>query len=274
MTNKKLSIIVPVYNVEKYLSTFLNSILHQLLNSYELILIDDGSSDQSGKICDDFAKKNSNIFVIHKENEGVSIARNIGIYYSQGKYLCFLDSDDIVKENYFSEMLSLFNIANVDMVSCLYSTELYPYSSSFSRKKVTVENSKIMMHKLLNDKNNLKYGGYLWCKVFKASIIKNKKIIFNENVKMWEDVLFVEEYLCNCRKIAFLNKDLYFYRKRQGSITNLGINKLDIIDSMKIVWENLFRMKKLPTGVKLFAYFAYLKNNLAKMKYLMENRWE
>ena len=116
----KISVIVPVYNVEQYVGECIESILNQSFYDIELILINDGSKDNSGFICDEYAKKDNRIKVIHKKNEGVSIARNIGIKNASGKYIAFVDSDDLVDKEIYTTMLQAIEESGSDLVMCRY----------------------------------------------------------------------------------------------------------------------------------------------------------
>lgn len=113
-----ISVIVPVYKVEKYINKCVDSIINQTYTNLEIILVDDGSPDNCGNICDEYAKKDNRIKVVHKENAGVSSARNIGLEKSSGKYITFIDADDYVEKNYCEELLNILKIENADCVAC------------------------------------------------------------------------------------------------------------------------------------------------------------
>ena len=158
----EISIIVPVYNTEKYITRCINSILEQTFENWELLLIDDGSRDSSGKICDIFQKKDSRIKVIHKKNEGVSIARNLGITLSKGNYITFVDSDDWIDKDYLELMYIAIKKMNVDILvtGCVYEKENKrenPFKIGkpevFSKNKAQIEflkQDKFIKRKLYN----------------------------------------------------------------------------------------------------------------------------
>ena len=120
MMNKLVSIIIPVYNVEKYLAECIESVLKQTYQNIEILLIDDGSPDNSGKICDEYEEKDSRVRVIHKENGGVSSARNVGLEQANGEYITFIDSDDFVSESYIEELYIALENGNSDLAFCKY----------------------------------------------------------------------------------------------------------------------------------------------------------
>ena len=122
-----ISVIVPVYNVEKYLSRCIDSILNQTYKDYEIILIDDGSKDSSGKICDEYAKNHNNISVIHTKNRGLSAARNTGTENSHGEYITFVDSDDLISNSFLSDLYTLIVNNNADISLCNFQLYLCIY---------------------------------------------------------------------------------------------------------------------------------------------------
>ena len=209
-----VSIIVPVYNAESYLHKCLESILNQTFKDFELILIDDGSTDSSGEICDDYNKKDCRIRVIHKLNEGVSIARNIGVEISKGKYIMFADADDYVELNWCEEMYSVITKNSNSMVIsgiCLYNerlkvnTKIYKkISDSEKSLRLTKKDLFFLYEKhLINSPCN---------KIFISKIIKDNNIKFDFNLSLGEDLLFNLNYLKKVDKDIFIiNKCLYNY---------------------------------------------------------------
>ena len=134
--NNKVSVIIPVYNVQDYLERCVDSIIKQTYKNIEIILIDDGSHDNSGKICDDYKKKYNNIIVIHKENEGQSIAREYGIKIAKGEYISFVDSDDFLNEKYYEKMIRLLEKSDCDIAVCDY--------IKFSTNKLNYNNANLI----------------------------------------------------------------------------------------------------------------------------------
>ena len=196
-----ISIVVPVYNVEKYLSLCLDSILHQSFKDYELILVDDGSTDLSGKICDEYKSKLDNVKVIHQKNQGVSAARNRGIEISSGEYLICIDSDDTLDSAMFDTMVNTAKDGQYDLVVC--GMEHYDEAGKLLFQKLTYElvlNQEQMMESMFAMPDPL--GGSVCNKLFLRNKIANVR--FNESAKMAEDRMFLyDAYLClsTCKKI-------------------------------------------------------------------------
>ena len=220
-----ISIVIPIYNVETYLPRCLDSISAQSYEDWECILVDDGSKDDSGRICDEYQEKDNRFKVIHKQNGGVSSARNVGIEVATGNWLFFSDADDTLD----SKCLDLF-ASSIDestaFVMAGYNKcredgeikETYPLSGF---NTITVEDAiKELYHPTL-----LGYQGYLWCKLFKADIIKKNNIIFNEKIYFNEDRLFILQYLCKLTgKIQVTTTPVYNYVDRvTGAVNSVNI---------------------------------------------------
>lgn len=214
-TEKKLvSVIVPVYNVEKYLSKCIESILAQSYNNIEIILINDGSEDNSLQVCNDYSNKSKKIRVVDKENSGVSSTRNLGIDYATGKYLCFVDSDDYIEKDYIA---NLVNNVNEDTITfCGYFVERYTNGVlNFSK----VKKFKDITNKRVSDNivEVFQYGflAAIWNKIYDVEVLKNNKIKFNEKLSLGEDLIFNLEYLkTGINYIESVNIPLYHYIKR------------------------------------------------------------
>lgn len=209
MNTPKISIIVPVYNAEKYLSRCIDSVLAQIFTDFELLLIDDGSKDNSGNICDEYAKKDNRIKVFHKENGGVSSARNLGLANSIGKWICFIDSDDEVERYYLSTYIDVVKKYSVDC--CIASCKII--TSKGIRKIDLQENlyTKKDIYKLIMYLREKSILGVPWNKFFKLSIIKENDILFDESVSSYEDEIYVLQYLQYINNIAVSPQRTYRY---------------------------------------------------------------
>ena len=203
------SIIVPVYNTEQYLNRCISSILAQTINDFELILIDDGSKDNSGMICEDFAKKDRRIILKHKSNGGVSSARNMGLDLAQGRQICFIDSDDYVDECF----LEIFNKRSADIIVQGYYAKNMPLKEK--NKEYYVGLPSIIFHddlkKLFDIMYDTKNIGYLPFRCFKNDIIQEYNIRFNENYTFREDEEFICRYLIRCQNFSTINEGSYHY---------------------------------------------------------------
>ena len=215
-----VSVIVPVYNVEKYLCQCLDSVLNQTYTDFEMILIDDGSTDASGKICDDYAQKDSRITVIHKENGGQSIARNMGIDAARGEYIYFLDSDDYIREDALEKLVFTANETGADIV--FFERYMYRDGSSEPAKKLNRNRVKDygtasgidMIFEL--QRNRDLYLGVPYYFVKKNFLDKHDLYFYPAAIH--EDDLFTVTSFIKAEKITHLYEELYFRRVRPNSI--------------------------------------------------------
>lgn len=220
-----VSIIVPVYNVEDYLERCINSILNQSLNEIEVLLINDGSKDLSGEICETFKNRDSRVKVFHKDNGGVSSARNFGIEHASGKYLAFIDPDDWVEAPMFETLLKSANEQKSDLVVCDYQNVYEDGNILPSSKELTGEVDVLELKSLGYVRYIVdyflpnKHGYYVWNKLYKKEIVDKYNLRFDKNVNYAEDFLFNLEYLCHTNKISLVPKVFTNYFKRTGSLS-------------------------------------------------------
>lgn len=215
MENELVSIIVPIYNVEKYLDKCVESVVNQTYKSLEIILVDDGSPDNCPKMCDDWAKKDSRIKVIHKNNGGISKARNCGIDKATGEYLMFVDSDDWIDENTVEELYRIAKNENVDIVSYSLIKEYSENTvNNINDVKYCIYYKEEFYEKLIDDDN---VAGFVWNKFFKRSLIGNQR--FDSDLHCCEDLEFCSRVFMNCCKVAYTTCKFYHYRQRLDSIT-------------------------------------------------------
>lgn len=216
---QKISIIIPVYNVEKHLSRCIESILKQTFRNIEIILIDDGSSDKCPQICDLYAKRDPRIKVIHKENAGAGIARNSGIELATGKFISFVDSDDYIAPNMFEKLYNEIEHKDVDAVFCNY----YEVFDTGQRiKKLDIKNN----HIIKNEEINTFYYSIIsffrpvvWRALFKADILLKYDLKFvSEREVLSEDKFFLLDYLKFCNSLAFITDCLYYYYINTNSL--------------------------------------------------------
>lgn len=209
----QISIIVPVYNAEKYLTQCIDSILAQDFTDFELLLIDDGSKDKSGLICDEYAQKDKRIRVFHKENSGVSSTRNLGIDKAQGVYITFIDSDDYVDSNY----LSILTSVTADLIVTGYKKNGTGREQGFGamKKEYSFDDALYDEHQIpqclsyILDDTPMRSP---WDKLFKRKIIKEYSIYFDSSIRNSEDAVFVQTYLLHCHTIASRSGIPYHYR--------------------------------------------------------------
>lgn len=214
----KISVIVPVYNVEKYLHRCIESILAQTFTDFELLLIDDGSTDKSGNICDGYAQKDKRIMVFHKKNGGVSSARNLGIDNATGIWLYFVDSDDLIDKDAFNIFMDKV-IPNIDLIMAGY--YVVAGDGTIVERPKNKRETNLTYQEALKEMfkpSDLGYQGYLWCKIFKNQIIKDNLLYFDENISFNEDRLFIINYICASKKnVVYTTVPVYSYISRIGS---------------------------------------------------------
>lgn len=232
----KVSVIVPVYNVEKYLRQCLDSLVNQTLTDIEIICINDGSTDGSLSILEDYASKDERIKVISQENQGQGAARNRGIELSSGEYIGFVDPDDWVEYGMFENLYKAAKVHNADLAEAMYS-EYYEYSGMTKVRKSPV---KLPQDKTFDWKINKDYlfkSSILavWNKIYKRNFIDRHNIKFS-NAKLAEDHMFTFKSKILAGKILFINKPFYNYRVRRDSAVNsVSAETLRVVDILREV---------------------------------------
>ena len=213
----KVSIIVPIYNSEKYMSKCIESILNQTLTEIEIILVNDGSTDNSGKIIDNYAKKDNRIRVIHQDNSGPSVARNKGINIAKGKYIGFVDSDDYIEPNMYEELYNNANSKNIEVVMCSYN-ENNLYNQTEYVVKAKLEQDKIyekedIKHNIISTfSKNDNYGFYsLWNKIYLREWLFKRNLELDVNRDHGEDWWFNINVFSKLNSFVYIDRVLYNY---------------------------------------------------------------
>lgn len=238
MSNPLISVVVPIYNVDKYLDRCVDSIIKQTYTNLEIILVDDGSSDNSPKMCDDWNSRDKRIKVIHKENGGLSDARNAGMIIATGEIISFIDSDDWIEHEMFEKMLNRKQKDNSDIVSC--GVKWVKEDGSIIRD-VTSDNEIIdtttAMKELIND-NKLKQ--HVWNKIYNRNLIKD---IPFEKGKYHEDVFWSYQIFGKAKRTSVIKESFYNYVQRSNSIMGeeYSAKRLDALDAMKLRCEYIKR---------------------------------
>ena len=267
-----ISVIVPVYNVEKYLDQCIKSILNQSFSDYEVILVDDGSKDASGQMCDVYAKQYTNIKVLHKENGGLSDARNAGIKMAQGEYLLFVDSDDYIGEDSISEIVSVLDAQEqkVDLVF-LEATKVFPdgrVEPLGDGYKANHINGKSKTEVLRHIASLPKYPAAAWSKLTRRELIVQNELYFTKGL-LSEDLDWTMGLLTTAEKFAYCHVPYYFYRQaRKGSISNTASirNFCDIVYTLN-KWTSPNMEKPYQEYINRCLSYEYL------MLLLMYNRF-
>lgn len=249
----EISIIVPIYNVEKYLSNCIESILAQTLKNFELILIDDGSPDNCGEIMEAYAKTDKRIITIHQKNKGVSAARNEGLKIAKGIYVSFIDPDDYVSETYLEELVAVIKSTGTEIACCNWD---YFYSDG-SRIVHNVKNIPMVMGQqefvshLFDTPRTL--GGSNCNKLFIREKIEH---LYDEELQICEDNLFLIKYCLNINSGCYIDKALYHIFEREGSATRSNPEKL--IASLTVRKEIIELSKKISKECAMSAEADFL----------------
>ena len=236
----KISVIIPVYNVEDYLKKCINSILAQNFEDYEILLIDDGSTDNSGEICDEYANKNQQIKVIHQKNKGLGGARNTGIKAATGKYLLFVDSDDFIKSDMLNILFKTAEDTNADVV--LFGADFVDEQGKTLSVRMPLCNEKIITKQanqfLLYCKDTC-----VWDKLFRRSLFIENDIYFPERI-WYEDLCATAKIALYAKKTVCVQRSFYSYLQRSGSIMHVK-NTDRNIDMLTAVSEvlNFYRQR-------------------------------
>lgn len=258
-----ISIIVPVYNVEQYLSRCVESIKASTFADYEIILVDDGSKDGSGTICDRLAKEDDKIRVVHKQNGGLSSARNSGLDIAQGEYVFFLDSDDEIYPYTLETLYSLMS-DDVDMVTggyvkCDGKGEIFYKVEAEITKKLSRDEAGLMLsHPLYYETN-----GMACIHLYRRNIIEEAHLRFDETILFCEDTPFVAKYISLCQgNIMFTAKPIYKYYFRGSSLTGSAFDKykestFDYLRSKLEVYKTLKDNRFSKEAVKAAAVMSY-----------------
>ena len=228
-----ISVIVPVYNVEKYLERCLKSIISQTYKKFEVILVDDGSTDSSGTLCDEYKQVDDRIKVLHKKNGGLSSARNIGIEYSKGEYLTFIDSDDYVAPNYLEVLMQLVEqyeapVATVKSIK----TNTSEFVSCKNGKEKLFSTSEAMFQMCINEW----FGVSAWAKLYHRDVFASYRF---PDGKLYEDMLTIPYVIAQSKYVASSNQELYYWYERPGSITHSIIT-----DKNFSIFDGLFQFIK------------------------------
>lgn len=282
MAGSKLSIIIPVFNVQNYLKQCINSF--HLYNKYkstdvEIILIDDGSTDESKNICDDLAKKYEIIKSIHIQNSGQSVARNIGLEHANGRWILYVDSDDIVRNGYIEWALSVINdVGSNDIV-------MFDFKPFISLDSITKYNSLLQYNseklKVVTKDNAMyylttsKYGNYLWNKIFPREVLEQVKL---PEGQIYEDIATAYKYFEACNKVRIYKDVVYYYRQRSGSSVHL-INPIDQYKSMiEAVKSRIAQLEFFYNNRYFKAYknakYGLMLNSISLIKITLKNGFQ
>lgn len=267
MRKYKVSVIIPIYGVEKYLKKCVDSLIKQNFDDYEILLIDDGSPDKCGEICDNYSNEYDNIYAFHKENGGLSSARNYGIKRAKGEYLIFVDSDDFVSENMISILYNSIKNDCTDIAIC-NRFEYLEYNNKC--KKSYVNNYK---HEIFNYEQAIMelcsfqcFDMSAWAKIYKRELFED--IEFPEG-KLSEDYYIMYRLFEKCNSISYINEYLYYYVQRKGSISK---NKKINYDYMEAAKQQMLYIESKYENLKKYVRTAYLLSNITIFDWYIKNK--
>jgi glycosyltransferase involved in cell wall biosynthesis len=216
-----LSIIIPVFNDEKNISRCIDSVLSQTYTDFECLIIDDGSTDKTSSICDEYSKKDSRIKVFHKKNEGISKTRQYGIDHANGEYIYFIDSDDWIESSFVSCMIVIINNNKHDLIFFDYIKNYTNNKNIYkSQNPFSLDNNLII--KLILEKKIL---SCTWNFLYKKEYIINNKVFFNKKINYGEDTLFILELMLKNPNIFYINKAYYHHFINESSYTRTNLKQ-------------------------------------------------
>ena len=257
MDNDLISVIIPIYNVEKYLRKCVNSVLEQTYHNVEIILVDDGSKDSSGTICDEYTKNDGRVKVIHKKNGGLSDARNVGIDVATGEYMCFIDSDDFIHKQYIEFLYEALKKYDADIAVCNFQRvsegeTLHERSIKPSEVSVRVLSREESWLALYDSKLQYQFT-IAWSKLYRRNIFKALRFPVG---RLNEDVATAHMVIGLTNKVAYVDEVLYYYLVRLGSIMNSDIKTDDAVKAIASRIEYFQSLGEVALLERTYCYYA------------------
>ena len=237
MKTNLVSVVVPIYNVQPYLEKCIETIINQTYKNLEIILVDDGSTDNSGKIADEYAKKDERIIIIHKKNGGLSDARNAGMKIANGDYICFIDSDDYVELDMIEQAINMITAQKLDVVIWGFYIDYEDNYGKLIKRDKKVLNRKVVKINKINDEielnlNFLNHLGYAWNKLYDLQFLKEYKFEFEKGLSLIEDGEFNRRIFQKVKKFGIIDKAFNHYMQRNRE--TLGNKKYDNVLELNI----------------------------------------
>ena len=258
---EKVSVIIPVYNSSEHITECIESIIKQTYTNLEIIIINDGSTDNSLDICQRFESKDNRVKLYNNANHGVSYTRNFGVEHSTGDYIVFVDSDDVIDKDYIKILLDTIINSKSDCSICgIYKGSQYTPGSNH-------ENYSILDDEKISGLFEI-YGGFLWNKMYKREIILKHNIKLNEDVHISEDLLFNFDYFTKCKTVAYNDSKLYFYRiYSQSSYNNLkSLKWFSVLDTYNILLNSYSTLSKKIRNNIIYMYWFNVYESRYRVK--------
>ncbi len=266
MKEPMISAIMPVYNSEKYLKQAIESVISQSYTNLELIIINDGSTDNSEAICQEYAGRDGRVKLISQDNSGSQVARNIGLKAASGDIISFVDADDILNPKMYQILVANMNVYDADVSACGICTdeaELENNDLYYTSGVITGEAD--IMASVIGGKTDInRVHGYLWNKIYKKKFLQSN--FFNEDINIGEDGLFNIILLKNARAVAYTNRKLYFYRQSGGSLTKTHMRPYSLWKKEVKAYTDMLESNeydKVQYYCKQMLIFCYLKKEEA-----------
>ena len=282
MEEKIISVIVPIYNIERYVGQCIESIINQTYKNLDIILVDDGSTDRSGALCDLYAKKDRRIRVIHKQNGGLVSARKAGIKIAKGYYVGNVDGDDYLYNNFFKELYEAIETSNADLVVAGFSRVLFErvqkLYSNIKEGVYTGESLNGLKSKFISCEEFYRNGitTYLWNKLFIREKLQTYQLAIENSISIGEDAAVVYPYIADCNKIIVINNTDYHYRQREDSMLKTTKPFADEIEGLKLLCNYLnFRLDSLDYKKQIADYvlsICIIRSGGVTKEYMPYNR--
>lgn len=243
--NELISVMIPVYNAQKHIGKCIESLLNQTYTNIQIVIVNDGSKDDSQIICEEYAKKDKRIKLVNQPNGGEGAARNTGLKEADGKYLCFVDADDYVKEDFIENFYNLHKKYNSELSICGFTELKGEEIINETSGNVEQLNQAQAMEKLLKEDS---FKGYVWNKMFKMDIIREHKLQFDVTLAVWTDVLFVFNYMEHIDRVAFDPTPKYYYIYVENSASHEQNHVLGVSKSYSAIRAKEQMIDKIPEG--------------------------
>ena len=252
-----ITVAVTVYNIKDYLKRSIESVCNQTYHNLEILLVDDGSTDESGKICDDYAKKDKRIRVIHKENGGPSEARNYAIEQAKGEYIAFVDGDDWIDLDMYENMYLALKKGEADLAVCSYKQVSANHIEDPTTEEILYFEQDEALESFIREEENVRIQNAAWNKLFKQELLKEQRFPVG---KLYEEIVFTTKLLHMAKRVVYLNQGYYNYVvDRVGSIMNVGVNRRIFTDQIPLYYEKRKYLQSIDRKdlVDIHNYFFY-----------------
>lgn len=264
--NELISVMIPVYNAQDNIGKCLNSLLRQTYRNIQIVIVNDGSKDSSKEICEEYAKKDSRIKLINQPNGGEGAARNTGLREADGEYLCFVDADDYVKEDFVEKLYNIQKNNNSGLSICGFTELKGDTVINETHGEEQKMNQAQAMEMLLREDS---FKGYVWNKMFRMDIIRENKLSFDVTLAVWTDVLFVFDYMQHIDSVIFNPEPEYYYIYVETSASHEKNHVLGVAKSYSAIRAKEQMIDRIPeayTGVRRQICIRFVQSALAVLR--------